>query len=89
MSGNWDFKKIINAIAFWTIVFAAIALMVGYFAPSLQKFIMPISSFFAFLVASVSAFYFAKSKRNAIWFILFFASTAVVLVMLFLTMIGK
>ena len=71
MSGKWEFKKALNCVAYFAIVFAAIALIVGKLIPSANAFLMPIASFLAFAVASVSAFYYAKSKRNNKWCINF------------------
>ena len=88
MSRKWDFKKALNCIAYFAIIFAAIALVVGRIFTSLQQFLMPIASFLAFAVASVSAFYYAKSKRSVAWRIVFVIATIVVLAMLFLAAIG-
>lgn len=87
--GKWETRKFINCIAFWAMLFAAIALVVGRVFPTLQVFLMPIASFLAFCVASVSAFYYARSKRSIIWMILFVISAIVVLALLALSALGR
>ena len=89
MSSKWEFKKLINCIAYFALMFAAIAFTVGRLIPAASAFLMPIASLFAFAVASVSAFYYAKSKRSAVWMVLFIIAAIVVLVLLFLSAIGK
>lgn len=92
MAGKWDFRKFMNAVAFWAIVFGAIALLIGYFLKGhfvrVKDILYTIASFLAFAVASVSAFYFARSKRNIAWFIIFIVAAITVNVMLFLAVIA-
>ena len=91
MSGKWDFRKFMNAVAYFALIFAAIALGIGYFFKDnlsrVREILYTVSSFLAFAVASVSAFYYARSKRNIAWFIIFIIAAVVVNVMLFLAMI--
>ena len=87
MASKWDFRKFMNAVAYWALVFAAIALVIGQIFTKLRVFLLPIASFLAFAVASVSAFYYAKSKRNIAWLIIFIVVAIVVNVMLFLAMV--
>ena len=87
MASKWDFRKFMNAVAYWALVFAAIALVIGQIFTKLRVFLLPIASFLAFAVASVSAFYYARSKRNIAWLIIFIVVAIVVNVMLFLAMV--
>ena len=89
MSGKWEFRKFINFIAFFAMIFAAISYTVGRFIPAAAAFLLPIANFLAFAVATVSAFYYARSKRNAVWIILWVLATVVVLSLLFLSAIGR
>ena len=82
---KWEFRKVLNCIAYFALIFAAIALVLGRIFQNLQTFLMPIASFLAFCVASVLAFYYAKSKRSVVWMILFIISAIVVIAMLALS----
>ena len=86
---NWEFRQVLNCLAYFALIFAAIALVVGQLIPSARVFLMPIASFLAFCVASVSAFHWARSKRNAAWMIIFVICAIVVLVMLALAALGR
>ena len=91
MASKWDFKKFFNAVAYWALVFAAIALIVGQVLHEhftrIREILIAVSSFMAFLVASVNAFHYAKSKRNIAWFIIFIFAALVVNAMLLLALI--
>ncbi len=87
MAGKWDFQKFMNAVAYWAMIIAAIALVIGQIFTKLRVFLLPIASFLAFAVASVSAFHYARSRRNVAWMIIFIVVAIVVLAMLFLAMV--
>lgn len=89
MSSKWEFRKFINCIAYFAMIFAAISYTIGRFIPAAANLLLPIAHFFAFAVASVSAFYYARSKRSAVWIILWVIATIVVLSLLFLSAIGR
>lgn len=89
MSSKWEFRKVMNCLAYFAMIFAAIALVVGKLIPSANTFLMPIASFLAFAVAAVSAFAFAKSKRSVVWLVLCVIASIIVLVVLFLSAVGK
>ena len=94
MSGKWEFKKFINAVAYWALIFGAVALLIGYIvslvkggSSTIKEILFTIASFLAFAVASVSAFFYARSKRNIAWFIIFIVAAKVVNVMLVLAVV--
>ncbi len=86
---KWEFRKVLNCVAYFAIVFAAIALVVGQLIPSAKVFLMPIASFLAYCVASVSAFHWAKSKRSVVWMVLFVICAIIVLALLALSALGR
>ena len=91
MASKWDFKKFMNAVAYWALIFGAVALAIGYFfkgkLSNIREILFTIASFLAFAVASVSAFFYARSKRNIAWFIIFIVAAITVNAMLFLAII--
>lgn len=86
---KWEFRRVLNCIAYFAIIFAAIALVIGQIIPSAKVFLMPIASFLAFSVASVSAFNWAKSKSNVAWMIIFIICAIIVLALLAWSAIGR
>ena len=82
---KWEFRKFLNGVAYFALLFAAIALVLGRIFQNLQSFLMPIASLLAFCVASVLAFNYARSKRSVVWMILFVVAAIVVIAMLALT----
>ena len=93
MSSKWEFRKFLNCIAYIAMIFAAVTyiLMRFTFVPAISEFavafLLPVANFFAYCVASVSAFYYARSKRSAVWTILWVIATIIVLVLLVLSVI--
>ncbi len=78
---NFSTTKFLNFLAYFAIVFAGIALVLSRFVRDLS-ILSNIASLFAFIVAGVSAFYYARSKRSPWWMVVYIIFAIVVLVMM-------
>lgn len=81
MANNFKFEKFLNFIAYVAIVFVALAVLLGWLWPDLL-ILRRIAEIIAYFITAISAFYFARSKRN-VWVMISYV-VACILIIVFL-----
>ncbi len=82
MKNELKIKQFLNLLAWIAVLFAAVALALDYFFNIQGGLISRIASGLAYIIASIDAYYFVRTKRNVVFLILYIV--AVVLVAVFL-----
>lgn len=82
-------KSVLNFLAYISIAFIAVALVVGRLLgwlinPSLLNAITLISQFIAYALVAVFAFYFAKSKKSIGWMVAYIIFVVVIIIFMIL-----
>lgn len=94
MKKDLQTRRLINAMAFIALVFAAIALLFAYFFgdngsifAQIIRIIRQIAYGFAFIVAGIYAFYYVRSK-SIVYTVIYIIACIVVAIFLVLPMFG-
>lgn len=87
MSNDLKFKKFINGMAYFALVFVAIALCLSFIFKNntgvigtIANVLNEIARALAFIVTAIAGFYFARSKRNAWWMVIYVIAVIVMVV---------
>ena len=76
-------KKLVNATAFFGLMFLAVALILDYFnlLGSISSLLTAVANMVAYVVIAINAFFYAKTKRNIAYMLSYVV--AVVLLVIF------
>jgi hypothetical protein len=83
MNKEITFRKIVNFIAFCGVILVALSLTIGKIWPSVAYVTNMIAGIIASVIMAISAFYFAKSKRNVGYMIVWIICAVIILVFTF------
>lgn len=86
MANNFKFQKFLNFLAYVAIIFVAVALLLGRFITSLSA-LRDIAEILAYFITAISAYYYARSKRNPWIIVAYIAAVVIVIVMLVLRLV--
>lgn len=76
-------KKVVNFFAYIAIIFVAIAITVGTIWDDIA-ILRSIGEVIAYFITGISAFYFARSKQNIWYMIVFLVASILIILMLVL-----
>ncbi len=80
MANNFKFEKFLNFLAYVAIIFVAVALLLGKVINSLTA-LRDIAEIMAYFITAISAFYYARSKRNP-WIIVAYIVAVVIIIVI-------
>lgn len=89
MKNELNKKKFLNAIAFISLVFAGIALLIAkFFIPNtvVGRILSNISYILAFVTTAICAFNYVRTKRNIVYTIIYIIAVVLVVVPLVLSL---
>lgn len=73
-------KKVVNFFAYVAIIFVAIAITLGTIWDDIVV-LRRIGEIMAYAITGISAFYYARSKQNA-WFMIVFAIASILIILM-------
>ena len=90
MKSELNMKKFLNCLAFVAICFAALGLLIvrilGWFnvASQLAGILSQVANAFAYIVTSIAAYSFVRTKRSTVWMAVYIVAVILIAVCLIL-----
>lgn len=84
MKNELKIKQFFNMLAWVAVMFVGVALVLDYIFNATGGIISKIASALAYIIASIDAYYFVRTKRNPVYLILYIISVILIIVFLIL-----